>query len=113
NTAVGVYSGGVTGFDHDRGKRRFEERRAGNLSARRELVRGIHWHFAPRTEIDAALPLQGQRPAAIRTLLRQGYPGQPSEHRDAQGYQTDLLRLLVIGIEFLIARVEIARPLLE
>ena len=70
NAAVGIHPGGIAGFDHDGGKRRFEERRTGNFRARGELVRSIHWHLTPRAEVDAPLPLQGQRRAAIGALLR-------------------------------------------
>ncbi len=46
-------------------------------------------------------------------LCWQGHPGQPPKHGDAQCHQADLLLLLVIGIELLIACVEIAGPLVQ
>ena len=113
NAAVRVHPGGIAGFDHDRGKRRLEERWPWNVGARRELVGSIHWHLPPLAEVHAPLSLQGQGRSAIGLLGWQSNPGQPSKHGDAQCHQADLLLLLMIGIEFLIACVEIAGPLMQ
>src|SRR5262245_60475518 len=68
NAAVRVHPGSITGFDHDRGKRRLEERWSRDFGARRELVSGIHGYLTPLAEIDAPLSLHGQGWSAIGLL---------------------------------------------